>query len=78
MKAIHYTSKRTYAGRRHYIGGRDVEVVLRRLPTELWARLQAVYFNDRSRGVRALGYINRGRREIAARLTEELFDTRCE
>src|SRR5207244_13351509 len=43
----------------------DVEVLLQRLPIETWARLRAVHFNDRSRGARTLGYVNRGRREIA-------------
>jgi hypothetical protein len=43
----------------------DIEVLLRRLPNELWARLRAVHFNDRGRAVRRLGYVNRGRREIA-------------
>src|SRR5262249_29248872 len=43
----------------------DVRILLDRLPTEVWGRLRAVHFNDRSRGARCLGYVNRGRREIA-------------
>jgi hypothetical protein len=43
----------------------DVRVVLSRLPQELYARLRAVHFNDRSRGGRTLGYVNYGFREIA-------------
>ena len=39
-------------------------MVLARLPEEIRARLRGVHFNDRSRGARILGYVNRGRREI--------------
>lgn len=49
----------------HHVTEDDVRVVLSRLPVELWSRLRAVHFNDRSRGARMLGYVNRGRREIA-------------
>jgi hypothetical protein len=49
----------------YHVNARDVCVVLRRLPEELWSRLRAVHFNDRSRGARRLGYVNRARREIA-------------
>jgi len=49
----------------HHVGEEDVRVVLGRLPNEVRSRLRGVHFNDRSRGVRALGYVNRGRREIA-------------
>src|SRR5690242_3109203 len=51
--------------RRHFVNGDDVAVVLSRLPRELWERLRAVHFNDRSRGGKVLGYVNRGRREVA-------------
>ena len=54
-----------YQDRIHYLTADDVSVVLRRLPFETWKRLKGVHFNDRSRGVRVLGYTNRGRREIA-------------
>ena len=53
------------ADRIHYLKEEDVRVALGRLPVELWHRLRAVHFNDRSRGIRVLGYVNRGRREIA-------------
>jgi hypothetical protein len=53
------------ADRIHYVNEQDVCVVLSRLPLDLWRRLRAVHFNDRSRGARVLGYVNRGRREIA-------------
>jgi hypothetical protein len=49
----------------HYIGEEDVRIVLRRLPAGLWDRLRTIHFNDRSRGARVLGYVNRGRRDIA-------------
>lgn len=53
------------ADRIHYVNAEDVRIVLSRLPLELWQRLRTVHFNDRSRGARVLGYVNRGRREIA-------------
>lgn len=52
-------------GRIHHINEEDVRVVLSRLPFDLWDRLRAVHFNDRSRGARVLGYVTPGRREIA-------------
>ena len=51
--------------RKHYLNEHDVEVLLDRLPAELWSRLRAVHFNDWSFGVRRLGYVNQGHREIA-------------
>ena len=51
--------------RKHYLNEDDVRTLLDRLPSEVWSRLRAVHFNDRSRGVRWLGYVNRGHREIA-------------
>jgi len=53
------------ADRIHYVNEADVRVVLGRLPLELWNRLRAVHFNDRSRGARVLGYVTQGHREIA-------------
>ncbi len=49
----------------HQVNEQDVRIVLSRLPSDLWRRLRAVHFNDRSRGARVLGYVNRGGREIA-------------
>jgi hypothetical protein len=43
----------------------DIRVLLTRLPEEAWSRLRKVHFNDRGLGARTLGYVNRGRREIA-------------
>ncbi|MGI8980620.1 MAG: tetratricopeptide repeat protein [Pirellulaceae bacterium] len=51
--------------RLHHLTEEDVRVVLSRLPVEEWKRLRRVHFNDQSRGARTLGYVNRGRREIA-------------
>jgi hypothetical protein len=51
--------------RRHYVTEEDVLILLSRLPEETWQRLRAVHFDDRSRGVRMLGYVQRGRREIS-------------
>ena len=42
-----------------------MRVVLSRLPEDAYSRLRGVHFNDRSRGARTLGYVNRGRREVA-------------
>jgi len=53
------------ADRIHYVNQDDIRVVLSRLPADLCCRLKAVHFNDRSRGARVLGYVNRGHREIA-------------
>ena len=53
------------ADRLHYVTAEDVRIVLSRLPPELWKGLRTVHFNDRSRGARVFGYVNRGRREIA-------------
>ena len=53
------------ADRIHHLNEQDVRIVLSRLPFAVWRRLRAVHFNDRSRGARVLGYVNRGRREIA-------------
>jgi len=60
-----YSFTRPRERRKHYLNERDVEVLLDRLPAELWSRLRAVHFNDQSFGARCLGYVNRGRREIA-------------
>jgi len=53
------------ADRVHYVTEEDIRIVLSRLPVNLWHSLRTVHFNDRSRGARVLGYVNRGRRDIA-------------
>src|SRR5580700_4666571 len=62
---VKFSTSSPGADRIHYVNEDDIRVVLSRLPDELWDRLRAVHFNDRSRGTRVLGYVNRGRREIA-------------
>ena len=52
-------------GRIHHVNAEDVRVVLSRLPEAIWQSLRSVHFNDRARGARTLGYVNRGRRDIA-------------
>jgi hypothetical protein len=49
----------------HHATEDDIRVLIGRLPADLWGSLRAVHFNDKSRGARTLGYVNRGRREIA-------------
>ena len=51
--------------RRHYINESDVTALLSRMPEETWRRLRAVHFNDSSLGVRILGHVERGHREIS-------------
>jgi hypothetical protein len=63
--AIRFTVHQPTGDRIHHVSEGDVGVVLSRLPGELYARLRVVHFNDRSRGNRILGYVTRGRREIA-------------
>ena len=65
MSRIKYSYTKIAGPRKHYLTNQDVEVLLDRLPLELWSRLREVHFNDRGRGVRCLGYVNPGRREIA-------------
>jgi hypothetical protein len=62
---VRFSVSRPGADRVHHVTEEDIRVVLSRLPREVWHRLRAVHFNDRSRGGHCLGYVNRGRREIA-------------
>lgn len=64
-RRVKFSSSPLGADRIHCVNEEDIRVLLGRLPIELWDRLRAVHFNDRSRGARLLGYVNRGRREIA-------------
>ena len=62
MPKVRFTYSAVRCDRKHYVDESDVTVVLGRLPEEVWGRLRAVRFNDRSRGARLLGYANvRGR-----------------
>ncbi len=62
---IEFSTSIPGADRVHYVNEEDIRVVLSRLPLDVWHRVRAVHFNDCSRGARVLGYVNRGRREIA-------------
>ena len=62
---IRFTASPPGGDRVHHAREEDVRVLLGRLPAELYRRLRAVHFNDRSRGGRMFGYVTRGRREIA-------------
>lgn len=64
-RTIRFSDSPPKGDRIHHITADDVRVVLSRLPDEIHHRLRAVHFNDQSRGARTLGYVNRGRREIA-------------
>jgi len=61
---VKFSVFRPGADRIHYVQEEDVRILLSRLPIEVWHRLRAVHFNDQS-DTRLLGYVNRGRREIA-------------
>ena len=62
---IHFSVREPGCDRIHHVNESDIRIVLSRLPPEFYRRLRAVHFNDHSRGGRILGYVNRGRREIA-------------
>src|SRR5882724_542255 len=62
---VRFSLSKPGADRLHYVNAEDIRIVLGRLPFELWDRLRAVHFNDRSRGARVFGYVSPGRREIA-------------
>lgn len=75
---VRFHVARPGADRMHHVTEEDVRVVLARLPVELWRRLRAVHFNDRSRGARVLGYVTRGHREITlCALPPRMSLTRC-
>ena len=65
MRKVRFTYSEVWCDRRHYLNESDVSVVLSRLPPEAWQGLRAVHFNDRSRGVRILGYANQRGRDIS-------------
>lgn len=64
-RQVQYSVREPRCDRVHHVGEEDIRAVLSRLPVDMRNRLNAVHFNDRSRGGRTLGYVNRGRREIA-------------
>ncbi|MBN1911908.1 MAG: hypothetical protein JW818_19370 [Pirellulales bacterium] len=65
LSRIRYNTIRPGEKRKHYLCQEDIEVLLGRLPEETYQRLRAVHFNDLALGRRVIGYVNRGRREIA-------------
>lgn len=65
MPKLKFTYREPGCDRQHYIGEEEVVILLNRLPKEIWQRLRGVHFTDRSRGVRVLGYVHQGRREIS-------------
>ena len=64
MPKVKFTQSQVGCDRRHYITTEDVRVVLSRLPNDVWNGLRTVHFNDKSRGVRILGYANPREHEI--------------
>jgi len=65
MARLHFSTSPPRCDRRHWLTEDDIRVVLSRLPSDTHERLRSVHFNDRSRGARCLGYVTRGRREVA-------------
>jgi hypothetical protein len=64
-RKINFSRARPRCDREYHVDENDISVVLMRLPEELWARLRAVHFNDRSHGARSLGYVTGARNEIS-------------
>jgi|SRR5579862_1723338 len=65
LQRIRFSVSKVASDREHYLNSDDIRTVLVRLPLALWAQLRAVHFNDQGWGTRTLGYVTRGRREIA-------------
>ncbi len=65
MKHVRFSVVPPKGDRIHYVNQADVEVVLSRMPQELWRRLRGMHFNDRAFGNRRLGYANYGLHDIA-------------
>jgi len=65
MRKIKFKCTSPDGDRRHYLDEGNVSTMLSRMPEETWERLRAVHFNDRGFGVRILGYVQRGHREIS-------------
>lgn len=66
MSKVKFSYIQPGADRKHYICEDDVRIVLSRLPEEVYRRLRSVHLNDRSWGVRRIGYTTkRGRREVS-------------
>lgn len=65
MSKIKFSINKAQGDRRHYVCEDDVRTVLDRLPVEICERLKVVHFNDKSQGVKRLGYTSDSRKEIA-------------
>jgi hypothetical protein len=61
---ITVTPETACGDRRHHVMPAQIRTVLSRLPYHTWRRLREIHLNDTSLGVRRLGYVCRGRREI--------------
>lgn len=64
MRKLKFNYTNPGSDRRHYLDESNISVLLNRMPEETWQRLRAVHFNDSSFGVRMLGYVEQGHREI--------------
>jgi|SRR5579872_6520675 len=65
MRDVQFSVVPPNSNRVHYVNQCDINVVLSRIPEHVWKRLRGVHFNDESFGFRRLGYVNRGRHDIA-------------
>lgn len=64
-REVEFSTTKPASDRIYHITEEDLHLVLSRLPEDAYSRLRRIHFNDQSRGARILGYVNRGRREIA-------------
>ncbi|WP_372367893.1 hypothetical protein [Candidatus Uabimicrobium sp. HlEnr_7] len=65
LKKIKFSQINPGCDRKYFINEDDIRTVLSRIPYENWQMLKAVHLNDKGQGVRILGYVTQGRREIA-------------
>lgn len=65
ISQVKFSVSKPGGDRIHFVCAEDVRVLLGRLPYETWQRLRAVHFNDCGGRLRCLGYVTRGRQEIA-------------
>jgi hypothetical protein len=65
MRSIRFSAAPPKSGRRHFVDQAGIEVVLSRLPADLWAPLRGVHLNDQAWGRRILGYVTKSHSDIA-------------
>ena len=65
LKKIKFSQTKPGCDRRYFVNENDILTVLSRIPYENWQMLKAVHFNDKGQGVKILGYVTQGRREIS-------------